>query len=111
MGKSIDVGPVTVYAHFDAADPSKNVVDATAVLHASCPSGAARVGVLADGRTVFVDGLVPTSAPVNVALSVPGATAGFLVSVLAANTAPPAIDALTGVSASVEYDTPDPESR
>ena len=106
QGKSVDVGPFTVYAHFDAADPTKNVVDPVAVLTVSCPSGAARVGLLPDGRTVFVDGLTATAAPVNIALSVPGVTSGFLVSVLASNSAPPAIETTTGVSVSPEYDTP-----
>jgi len=110
VGKSINYGPLVLYTHFDAANPANNVIDVTTPINVSCPSGACTVGMLptTDGsvsRTVFIDGKTATASAVNVAIAALGVTIGTLVSVLAANTAPAAIDQ-SGATASAEYDTP-----
>lgn len=112
QGTSINLGPYVLYSHFDAANPSNNVLDTTTQLSAACGSGAARVGLLptVDGsasRTVYVDALVLTSSPANVQVSAPGVSPPVFtqISVIPQNAAPPALDG-SGVVSTPEYPTP-----
>lgn len=112
VGNSINYGPITLFAHFDASDSSKNVIDTTTPIVPSCPSGACAVSMLPTGdgsasRTIRIDGKTVTTSPVNVAFAALGVTSGVLVSVIAVNNAPPALDA-SAATASAEYPTPSP---
>lgn len=111
QGKSVNVGPVTVFSQFEAAGSPNNVVDNGSELTADCPSGRCRVGFLSDGRTLYVDGLSETASSASVIVRLSLATGDtILVDVLHPAAAfPPAVriagsDGTLIVSA--EYDTP-----
>lgn len=109
----MDFGPIVLYSHFNALNPSLNVIDTTTEIFPTLQAGEihVRVGMTSSpaGRTVFVDGLVAMSVgSANVALrfgSPTGSIAGSFQAVVATNTEPPGSD-LTGAAPSVEYPTP-----
>lgn len=120
VNRSIDVGPVTLFSNFVADGSPENIVDETSIATAECPSGRCRVGFLADGRTLFIDGMTPTqsSARVVVRMSRNGisvATDDLLVDVLPEDTAlSPVAIRIAGPDGIVtvlrEYPTPDRDS-
>jgi hypothetical protein len=84
VGKSRNLGPILLYSAFDSIGSANNVLDTTSPIVASCPSERCRVGVLPDGRTVYIDGVTESPGPINVNINALGKQATIQVEVIAA---------------------------